>query len=156
MQIKLKKYFMIIRSATVGLHQWEEREEHLDHIKRIASVRGRGEPIVVSERVWTFCLIVSAYKVAHRFLAAYPPFVCHARPILHMSREPYHYNEERTRVYAISWRNRRMLTNPGGEGARWGVPQLWSGKGRICNTLDRAFKPGTTNLSKHFEGKPPP
>jgi hypothetical protein len=49
-----------------------------------------------------------------------------------------------------------MLTNPGGEGARWGVPQLGSGKERICNTLDRAFKPGTTNLSKHFEGKPPP
>lgn len=49
MQIKLEKYFMIIRSAQA--HQWEEREEHLDHIKRIASVRGRGEPIVVSERV---------------------------------------------------------------------------------------------------------
>jgi hypothetical protein len=68
-------------------------------------------------------------KVAHLFLAAYPPFVCHARPILHISREPYHYNEERTRVHAITCGNRQMLTNPGGEGARWGVPQLGSGKG---------------------------
>jgi hypothetical protein len=48
MQIKLKKYFMIFLGATLVSTIGREREEHLDHIKRIASVRGRGEPIVVS------------------------------------------------------------------------------------------------------------
>ena len=50
MQIKLKKYFMIIRSATVGLHQWE-RERNLDHIKRRTSMQACQNPPFVSERV---------------------------------------------------------------------------------------------------------
>jgi hypothetical protein len=50
MQIKLKKYFMIFLGATLVSTSGREREEHLDHIKRIASVRRRSEPIVMSER----------------------------------------------------------------------------------------------------------
>jgi hypothetical protein len=49
-----------------------------------------------------------------------------------------------------------MLTNPGGGRSKMGVPQLGSGKGEFAIHWDRAFRPGTTNLSKHFEGKPPP
>ena len=46
---------------------------------------------------------------------------------------------------------------PRGCGAsKMGYATIGEWKERICNTLDRAFKPGTTNLSKHFEGKPPP
>ena len=33
----------------------------------------------------------------------------------------------------------------------WGV-----GRREFAIHWDRAFKPGATNLSKHFEGKPPP
>ena len=71
MQIKLEKYFMIIRSAQA--HQWEREREHLDHIKIRTGMQARQNPPFVSERVWTFCIIVSAHHVAHRFLAAYPP-----------------------------------------------------------------------------------
>ncbi len=52
MQIELKKYFIINHGATVGLHQWEREEEHLDHIKRIASAQARrANPLFVSERI---------------------------------------------------------------------------------------------------------
>lgn len=98
MQIKLEKYFIIIRSATVGLHQWEREEEHLDHIKRIASVRGRGEPIVVSERVWNMLPCFSAHQSgALNFSNLSPFFVCHAWPIMRIYLEPYHYYEEHRR-----------------------------------------------------------
>ena len=50
MQIKLKKYFMIIHSAQA--HQWEEREINTLTTSRELPARKRaGEPIVVSERV---------------------------------------------------------------------------------------------------------
>jgi len=79
MQIKLKKYFMIIRSATVKLHQWEEREEHLDHIKRIAQhASAQANPFLCPKESEHSALLSVPTKVAHLFLAAYPPFVCHA------------------------------------------------------------------------------
>jgi hypothetical protein len=69
---------MINHGATVGRqHQWEREEEHLDHIKRIASTQARrAKPLFVSEEFEHYRLIVSAHQVAHRFLAViYPPFV---------------------------------------------------------------------------------
>ena len=71
MQIKLKKYFMIIHSAQA--HQWEEREINTLTTSRELPARKRaGEPIVVSEESETFCLSSVPTKVAHLFLAAYP------------------------------------------------------------------------------------
>jgi hypothetical protein len=65
-------------SAPVG----REREEHLDHIKRIASVRGRGEPTICVRKSLNILPYYQFFtKEAHLFLAAYPPFVYHARPI---------------------------------------------------------------------------
>lgn len=63
---------MINHGATVGLHQWEREEEHLDHIKRIASTQARrAKPLFVSEEFEHYRLIVSAHQVAHRFLAVF-------------------------------------------------------------------------------------
>ena len=138
-------------SAPVG-----EREEPWP-IKRSTSVRGRGEPTNCVRKSLNILPYYQFFtKEAHRFLAAYPPFVCHALPILHIYLEPYH-NEERTQVYDIFWGNRRwaqatrMRSEQDGVCHNWGV-----GREKIAIHWDRAFKPGATNLSKHFEGKPPP
>ena len=70
----MKKYF--ITSAEAG-----KSEEHLDQSRELPAYERRGEPIVVSERVEHSALLSVPTKVAHLFLAAYPPFVYHARPI---------------------------------------------------------------------------
>ena len=63
---------MINHGATVGLHQWEREEEHLDRIKRIASAQARrAKPLFVSEESEHYCLIVSAHRSAHLFLAVF-------------------------------------------------------------------------------------
>jgi len=54
------------------LHQWEREEEHLDHIKRIASAQARSaKSPFVSEEFEHYRLIVSAHRVAHLFLAVF-------------------------------------------------------------------------------------
>ncbi len=76
---------------------------------------------------------------------------------MHISREPYHHNEERARMHVISWGNRRgAQTTRGVIEQDGGVPQLGSGKGRICNTLVYAFRPGWRRICPNFRGKPSP
>ena len=130
MQIKLKKYFMIIHSAQA--HQWErERNTLTASREELACKHARTHHLCPKESEHSALLSVPT-KVAHRFLAAYPPFVCHARPIPHISREPYHYNEERTRVHAITCGDRLMLTNPGGK-EQDGVCHNWGvGRGEFA------------------------
>lgn len=79
MQIKLKKYFIIIRSATVGLHQWEREEEHLDHIKRIASTQARRRNhCCVRKSLKHAALFQCPPSGALNFSNLSPFFVCHA------------------------------------------------------------------------------
>ena len=55
MQIKLKKYFMIIRSATVGLHQWEREGNTL--------TTSRESPACLRERRTQFCVQLKSFGI---------------------------------------------------------------------------------------------
>ncbi len=96
MQIKLKKYFMIFLGATlVSTSGKRERERNtLTNQENCQRTRTRRTHCCVRKSLNILHYYQCATKVAHLFLADYPPFVCHARPILHIYREPYH--EERT------------------------------------------------------------
>ena len=125
MQIKLKKYFMIFLGATLVSTSGKRERNTLTTSREIPTRKRAGEPTICVQKSLNAAIIRCRWAPN---LAAYnpPPFVCHALPILHISREPYH--EERTWVHAITCGNRRMLTNPGGK-EQDGVCHNWGVEG---------------------------
>jgi hypothetical protein len=83
MQIELKKYFIIIRSATVKLHQWEREEEPWLHQENCQHLRA-ANPLFVSEE-FEHTALVQCPPSGAPILAAYLPFVWHVWPILHLN-----------------------------------------------------------------------
>jgi hypothetical protein len=80
MQIKLEKYFIIIHSATVRLHQWERERNTLTTSREIPTRKHAGKPTICVRNSLNAAIVWCRW--APNF-AAYnpPPFVCHALPI---------------------------------------------------------------------------
>jgi hypothetical protein len=113
-------------------------------------------PLLCPKELEHTVLLSVPHKEAHLFLTAYCRFlsVMLDQFCTFLENLTIHI-EERAREHVIFCGTTSELKQRGC-GAREGYATIGEWEGRICNTLDRAFRPGTTNLSKHFEGKPPP
>lgn len=74
MQIKLKKYFMIIPSATVGLHQWERERNTLTTSRDIPTRKHAGKPTICVRKSLNAAII--RCPSALNFAAYNPPPFC--------------------------------------------------------------------------------
>jgi hypothetical protein len=132
---------MIIRSATVKLHQWERERNTLTTSREEPARKRAGEPIVVSEESETFCISSVSTKVAHLFLAAYPP------SCLSCSTNFAHISRTLPSIMKSAHEGTLYSVGPPGSSSNAdaeeqdGVCHNWGvGRGEFCNTLESSIQ----------------